>query len=184
MIIGACLWIPQALWQKLGGFPEWFGSIAEDMYLCCCARLAGYDVRALPVSGYRHWQGKSFSGNRVAENHLSTTYRRRALSERNKSYVMALTYPAPLFQLIFPLHLVLLMMEGLVLALLKREWRMFREIYWTCFKALWLERGRIFRLRREIQHRRRISLKLFLSVFKLAPHKLRMLLRHGLPHLK
>ena len=184
MVIGACLWIPKRLWDELGGFPEWFGSIAEDMYLCCRARLAGYAVRALPVSGYRHWQGKSFGGNRVAEKRLSTTFRRRALSERNKTYVMVLTYPAPLFQLISPLHLVLLLAEGLVLALLKREWLLFQGIYWACFKALWSERGRVIRLRREIQHRRQISLMRFISVFKLIPHKLRMLLRHGLPHIK
>ena len=42
MVIGACLWIQKGLWEELGGFPEWFGSIAEDMYLCCRARLAGY----------------------------------------------------------------------------------------------------------------------------------------------
>ncbi|MDP4029931.1 MAG: glycosyltransferase [Gallionella sp.] len=184
MVVGACLWIPKRLWDELGGFPEWFGSIAEDMYLCCRARLAGYAVRALPGSGYRHWQGKSFGGNRVTENRLSTTFRRRALSERNKTYVMVLTYPAPLFQLIFPLHLVLLLAEGLALALLKREWLLFQEIYWACFKALWSERGRVIRLRREIQHRRQISLMRFISVFKLIPHKLRMLLRHGLPHIK
>ena len=40
---GACLWIPKSLWQELGGFPEWFGSVAEDLYLCCRARLAGQD---------------------------------------------------------------------------------------------------------------------------------------------
>ena len=184
MVIGACLWIPRWLWNELGGFPEWFGSIAEDMYLCCRARLAGYAVRALPVSGYRHWQGKSFGGNRVAENRLSTTYRRRALSERNKSFVMVLTYPAPLLQLVFPLHLLLLLAEGVALALLKREWRLFQGIYWACFESLWLERGRILRFRREIQSRKKIGSKLFVHVFKLLPHKLRMLLRHGLPQLK
>ena len=24
MVIGACLWIPRTLWEKLGGFPDWF----------------------------------------------------------------------------------------------------------------------------------------------------------------
>ncbi|MDI1246850.1 MAG: glycosyltransferase, partial [Rhodoferax sp.] len=76
MVIGACLWLPKSLWDELGGFPEWFESIAEDMYLCCRARLAGYAVRALAVSGYRHWQGKSFGGNRVANNRLASTFRR------------------------------------------------------------------------------------------------------------
>jgi hypothetical protein len=71
------------------------------MYLCCVARLWGHPVRALPASGYRHWQGKSFGGNRVADNRLSTTFRRRALSERNKTFVMAMTRPSPGFNFYF-----------------------------------------------------------------------------------
>ncbi|EKD32459.1 MAG: glycosyl transferase family protein, partial [uncultured bacterium] len=50
MITGACLWLPRAMWNKLGGFPEWFGSLAEDVYLCCFARLLGYPVKALSSS--------------------------------------------------------------------------------------------------------------------------------------
>lgn len=183
MVIGACLWLPQSLWFELNGFPEWFGSIAEDMYLCCCARLAGYPVRSLAISGYRHWQGRSFGGNRVVDNRLSSTVRRRALSERNKSYVMVLAYPAPLFQLIFPLHLALLVLEGAALALIKRKRGLFQDIYLACFMALWQERGRLFLLRRKIQTRRKISLRQFWSVFQWVPHKLRLLLRHGLPRL-
>src|SRR5690606_15004053 len=38
-VIGACLWIPRDLWNELGGFPEWMGSLAEDLYLCGIARL-------------------------------------------------------------------------------------------------------------------------------------------------
>lgn len=184
MVIGACLWVPKDLWNELGGFPEWFGSIAEDMYLCCRARLAGYAVRALPVSGYRHWQGKSFGGNRVAENRLSTTLRRRALSERNKSFVMALTYPTPFFQLIFPLHLILLLAEGVVLALLKRRWALFRDIYLAAMKGLWNERGRLRLLRRRLQAQRSVGRWCFFGVFRWFPHKLRLLLRHGVPQIR
>lgn len=57
MVAGACLWIPKALWQELDGFPEWFGSVAEDLFLCSRARLAGHPVRALATSGYRHRVG-------------------------------------------------------------------------------------------------------------------------------
>jgi GT2 family glycosyltransferase len=183
MVIGACLWIPKRLWDELGGFPEWFGSIAEDMYLCCRARLAGYAVRALPASGYRHWQGKSFGGNRVAENRLSTTFRRRALSERNKSFVMVLTYPAPLFQIIFPLHLVLLLVEGVALALIKREYRLFRDIYLACISALWQERKRLVRLRQEIQAGRPINWQTFVAPFIWQLRKLNLLLCHGVPRI-
>ncbi|MCZ7654266.1 MAG: hypothetical protein M5R42_08205 [Rhodocyclaceae bacterium] len=66
MVAGACLWIPKHLWDELGGFPEWFGSIGEDLYLCCMARLAGHPVRAPGTSGYRHGVGASFGGGKVS----------------------------------------------------------------------------------------------------------------------
>jgi GT2 family glycosyltransferase len=185
MVSGACLWIPRLLWQELGGFPDWFGSLAEDLYLCSLTRLNGYSVQTLGTSGFLHHVGKSFGGGKITkENHLVTSRKRRTLSERNKSFVMALTYPAPLFQLIFPLHLVLLLLEGLLLALIKGDMGLFNDIYFACIKALWLERGRISRLRREAQSKRVIGLRVFLSVFQLVPHKLRMLLRHGMPQIR
>ncbi len=181
MVIGACLWIPKNLWNELEGFPEWFGSIAEDMYLCCRARLAGYAVRALTVSGYRHWQGKSFGGNRVVENQLTTTFRRRALSERNKTFVMVGTCPGIMLNIVLPMHLMQLMAEGIILAVIKREWWLFQMIYWRCLKSLWQERGKLSQLRHHIQARRKIGIRMFYSAFQPFPHKLRMLLRHGLP---
>lgn len=181
MVIGACLWIPKGLWEELGGFPEWFGSIAEDMYLCCRARLAGYPVRALGDSGYRHWVGQSFGGGRVADNRLVTTFRRRALSERNKSYVMAIIYPAPWSYLLFPLHLLTLLLEGLVLSLLTRRLDYWRQIYCPCFAALWRERKRLQLLRITVQAGRLTSRIGFFKVFKFLPHKLRMLVQYGIP---
>ena len=72
MAIGACLWIPVRIWNLLGGFPEWFGSIGEDLFICSAARIAGFDVICLPQSGYRHWQGKSFGGNRAGAEGISS----------------------------------------------------------------------------------------------------------------
>lgn len=185
MVSGACLWLPRELWDELGGFPDWFGSLAEDLYLCSLARLSGYSVQTPALSGFRHHVGKILGGGKVTrENRLVTSVKRRSLSERNKSFVMAITYPTPLFLLIFPLHLVLLLAEGAILALVKREWTLLHDIYLACFQALWRERRRIFLLRRETQPRRKIGLRSFLTGFQLAPHKLRMLLRHGLPQLK
>lgn len=66
MVLGACLWIPKALWEEMGGFPEWFGSVGEDLYLCCRARLAGYPVRVPARSGYLHRVGQSFGGGEGA----------------------------------------------------------------------------------------------------------------------
>jgi GT2 family glycosyltransferase len=181
MIIGACLWMPVMLWNECGGFPEWFGSMAEDMYLCCVARLWGHPVCVLPDSGFRHWVGMSFGGGKVKNNQLVTSRKRRALSERNKSFVMAITYPSILFHLIFPLHLVLLVTEGLMLTLIKCELKTFKEVYLNCFSALWRERSRLVRLRREVQAHRKISRLNFLAVFTPVPHKLRMVIRHGMP---
>jgi GT2 family glycosyltransferase len=185
MIIGACLWLPKTLWVELGGFPEWFHTLAEDMWLCARARLAGYPVRAIGTSGFRHWVGHSLGGGKVtSDKRLATSRHRRALSERNKSFVMVITYPSPLFQVLFPLHLVLLVLEGAILALIKWELKLFQGIYLACLRSLWQERERLFRLRQKIQAERSISLSLFWSAFQIVPHKLRMLLRHGLPHLK
>ncbi|HEX7888489.1 MAG TPA: glycosyltransferase [Ramlibacter sp.] len=185
MIIGACLWLPRTLWAELGGFPEWFHTLAEDMWLCARARLAGHPVRAIARSGFRHRVGHSLGGGKVtADRRLVTSRRRRALSERNKSFVMAVTYPSPLFQVLFPLHLVLLLLEGAVLALAKRDLKLLRDIYFACLRSLWQERKRLIRLRQEIQAERVVGLRSFWSAFQAAPYKLQMLLRHGFPHLK
>ena len=184
MVIGACLWIPKPLWTEIGGFPDWFGSIAEDMYVCCVARLWGYQVRVLPNSGYRHWQGKSFGGNRVTDNRLSTTFRRRALSERNKSYVMVLTSPAPWHIVLLPIHLIVLAAEGGALTLARPDGRLWREVYAPAFAHLWAEKARLRQLRGLVQGSRRISLTAWLGPLHWMPWKLRTLVRHGLPEVK
>jgi GT2 family glycosyltransferase len=184
MVVGACLWIPRSLWDELGGFPEWFHTLAEDMYLCNRARLGGYPVRALASSGFRHWVGKSLGGGKVLDRRLVTSRRRRILSERNKSFVMVLTYPAPLLHVLLPLHLLALVIEGVLLAGMKRDGSLFRDIYWACFNGLWQERRRLSDLRRAIQSTRRANLAAWLSVFVLWPHKLRLLARHGLPSIR
>lgn len=185
MIIGACLWLPRKLWTELGGFPEWFHTLAEDMYLCCRARLLGHPVQALSFSGFRHRVGHSLGGGRVtSEKRLVTSQKRRALSERNKAYVMALTYPAPIFYCLFPLHLALLLAEGVTLALLKRDRALFREIYFAAIKGVWRERGHLCQQRRELQMQRQIGRWHFFAVFSWFPHKLRLLLKHGVPEIR
>lgn len=182
MVIGACLWIPKTLWEELDGFPEWFGSIAEDLYLCCRARLTGYAVRALGVSGYRHWQGTSFGGNRVVDNRLATTFRRRALSERNKSFVMTITYPLPLLALILPMHLLLLLAEGVLLSLIRCQREYLARIYLPVLMSLFRQHKRLWEIRQAVHSGRgRASLLTYLSAMTPWPHKLRMLIKHGLP---
>lgn len=183
MVIGACLWIPKALWQELGGFPEWFGSIGEDLYLCCRARLKGYPVRAMGISGYHHQVGASFGGGKVQGDRLTTTFRRRALSERNKTFVMATCYPGILLIWLLPLHLVLIHLEGLLLTLIKGDSTVWNKIYAPLLPALWRQRQTLLSLRKSVQSQRKVSLRSWLVPYCWIPWKLRMLIRHGLPNL-
>jgi GT2 family glycosyltransferase len=179
--IGACLFLPRALWNELGGFPEWMGSIAEDMYLCCLARLRGSSVTVAPRSGYRHRQGMSFGGNRVDAGKLQSTYRRRFLSERNKTAVMVICTPTWLVWPMFALHGALLAIEGMALSLLKADLRIWREIYGATLQAIALGSGSWRTRRLDVQRNRAIGLRRWFGAFKWWPRKLALLRRHGLP---
>ncbi|MDX9994575.1 MAG: glycosyltransferase [Rhodocyclaceae bacterium] len=180
---GACLWIPKRLWQELGGFPEWFGSVGEDLYLCCRARLAGYPVRAPGKSGYRHRVGQSFGGGKAVAGRLVSTYRRRALSERNKNFVMLICHPLPLLLVVLPLHVLLLLLEGSLLSLLRMDRRPLTDIYLPALAGCWHEHVRLRALHCAVQAGRRAGLRDYLSAFTLVPRKLSLLLRHGPPRL-
>ncbi len=179
--IGACLFLPRALWFDLGGFPEWMGSIAEDMYLCCCARLRGISVRVTSTSGYVHRQGASFGGNRVDAGKLSTTYRRRRLSECNKSAVMVICTPTALVWPLLIVHLCALFFEGTVLSLLKRERRIWLEIYAPTFGFIARELLPLRIRRHKVQCTRQVTLRVYFREFIFMPRKLSMLWRYGLP---
>jgi GT2 family glycosyltransferase len=183
MVIGACLWLPRTLWDTLGGFPSWIGSIAEDMYICCAARQRGYDVRCLPESGYRHRQGQSFGGNRVDDGRLVTTYRRRALSERNKTFLLAIFTPWSGWRMLLALHLALLLAEGALFSLLRRDLRPWRDVYLGAVTAAWLHRKLLRALRGELQATRCVTARHYYSAFTWLPRKLALLRRYGLPTL-
>ena len=184
MVMGSCLWIPRALWEELGGFPEWFGSLAEDLYLCCLARLRGVPVRVPPESGYDHWVGRSFKGGKVVRNALQTSYRRRALSERNKSFTFYVCWPTALVYPSFTLHLILLSLEGLLLSTIKADRNILESIYLPCMASVWKERNRLLQERSRVQRSTRIGLVRFLLVFTPIPYKIKMLLRFGLPAIR
>lgn len=183
-VIGACLFTSHALWNELGGFPEWFGSIAEDMYLCCLARLRGLPVQVTPTSGYRHRQGASFGGNRAGESGLSTTYRRRALSERNKTAVMVICTPTWLVWPLLVLHLCMLVMEGALLVLLKRDTRIWGEIYGPTLGYIARGSGALRAIRRPAQRARCIGPSTWFHAFVIWPRKFVLLRRHGLPEVR
>lgn len=179
-VIGACMWVPRQLWHDLGGFPEWFGSIAEDMYLCCAARLRGTVVRCVEGSGYRHHQGASFGGNR-ADGALRTTYRRRALSERNKTRVLLICTPGMVVWPLLALHVLALGIEGLVLSLLRLDIRLWRKVYQPSLLLPLSDRKVIHEHRSGVQRSRTISLSQWLSTLSWQLRKLAMLRRYGAP---
>ncbi len=182
MIIGACLFLPKTLWNHLGGFPPWFESLAEDMYICCLARLWGFPVKAIASSGFDHWVGRSLGGGKVTNKRkLSTTISRRAKSERNKTFVMVICFPAPFVWLIFPVHLVALALEGGVLSFLKKDKTLWAVIYWNCLKGQWRFKQKLFQKRRSTQCKRSGTKRSFFKTFILFPQKLLLVLKHGFP---
>jgi GT2 family glycosyltransferase len=183
-VIGACMFLPRELWIHLGGFPEWFGSIAEDMYLCCLARIRGLPVVAVPKSGYRHRQGASFGGNRINAGKLQSTYRRRVLSERNKTAVMVICTPTAWVWPLLMVHCVLLVVEGATLALMKRDAGIWREVYRHALGCVLRSVGEWRARRRDVQRSRQVGLLNYLRGFVCTPRKFSLLLRHGVPDLQ
>lgn len=184
MAIGACMFLPRSLWNDLGGFPDWIESIGEDMYLCCLARLHGHDVTALHYSGFRHRLGASFGGARVTGKKLSTTLRRRRLSERNKTYVLFLCTPTPAMWLLLAIHLASLLLEGLIVSSVRLDPRVFTQIYAGTLRSLILERSRLLTLRTHIQKARAVTVRSYFRPFTGLPYKLVMLFRFGIPKLE
>jgi GT2 family glycosyltransferase len=181
MVMGACLWIPRNLWLELEGFPEWFGSIGEDLYLCCLARLRGYSVEVLPYSGYKHYVGHSFGGGKVFNQGLRTTYKRRALSERNKTFVMLLCYPTILLAFLLPLHFLLLAIEGLLLSIMKFDKKPLVKIYLPVFLACWQKRKQLWQERSKLYSASRVHTRMFIAPMQWFPHKLILFVRHRVP---
>ncbi|UUZ65745.1 hypothetical protein LP417_15950 [Polaromonas sp. P1-6] len=98
--------------------------------------------------------------------------------------MMTSTYPGVILALVLPLHLALLIMEGILLSLFKSDITLWRTIYAPLLPSLWQTRNKLLRLRQEIQEQRRISLKEWMAVFRLRPYKMEMLFKHGLPEVR
>lgn len=179
-VIGACMWCPRDAWQSLGGFPEWMGSLAEDIYLCGVARLRGMPVRTLVTSGYRHRQGATFGGNR-ADGGLRTTTKRRRLSERNKTRALCILTPGLAVWPLLAIHLIALALEGLALCLLSRDTALWREVYGVAIATPFRD-ANLLRAERRVQMRHQnISLSQWFSTTRWQSRKLTLALRYGVP---
>lgn len=184
MAMGSCLWIPRSTWNASKGLPIWFKSMAEDMYICFFTQIMGNHVRCLSKSGYLHRVGYSFGGGKVINNGLSSTFKRRSLSERNKTFIMLIFYPKMLLSLIIPLHIISLMMECAVLCVHKRSTKPFREIYMKIATDTIQNKNNIIQERLLVKSVKSASFLSILPVFTIIPYKLKMLIKHGLPKLK
>jgi len=155
-------------------------SIGEDLYLCNLARLHGIPVRVLRDSHYRHRQGASFGGNR-ANGGLSTSIRRRYLSERNKTRALMVLAPGPIMWLLLIMHLFALVGEGSVLSLLRRDTTLLREIYLPAIATPFRERAALLRHRRQVQASRTVTMHEWYSAVRWRLQKLSLLRTYGTP---
>lgn len=178
---GACLWIPVSVWRKVGGFPPWFESVAEDIFLCTAARLLGHRVLVLNDPGFDHWVGRQLGGGKVIHGRLRTTSRRRRLSERNKTYGMLCCHPWPSLLALLPLHLLLLVAEALLLLATGTRPAHVRHIYLGLPGEIYRNRREIARLRSGLAKVRKVTAAEYFSTTRWWPAKLVMISRHGMP---
>lgn len=184
-VMGSCLWIPRVLWERIGGFPEWIGSIGEDTFLCLGAWQAGVKVRVISSTGYDHVVGFSFGGGKVAAGKLSTTMRRRFLSERNRLCILSVFCPTILLPLALLIQISEMLIEGFAISLSQRDTRFLREVSLRAIASAWSMHSTIATERRRI---RRIfgafPLRRWLSLITIIPQKARAVWRFGIPDVR
>lgn len=181
MVIGACLWLPLELWDRIGGFPEWFETNAEDVYLCCYARLLGHRIYVPGKSGFLHMIGHSLGGGKSDDNKLTVSVRRRYFSERNRLFVQWLFYPLWLVPFTTAANLIVLIVEAIVLSIANRKLSLIWDIYMKSQVDASFRLGTVKAVRRKAMRLRAISFSNFLTPFTLIPQKLRLLQSSGLP---
>jgi GT2 family glycosyltransferase len=90
---GACLAIPRADWEQLGGFPEHFFMYCEDVDLSLRLRLRGDELAMIPDARVEH----SYE--------FAKGPRKWRSLERNRLATVIRTYPAALLALVAPMLL-------------------------------------------------------------------------------
>ncbi len=181
MVIGACMWVPADLWAKVDGFPEWFETNAEDVYLCCYARLLGYRIYVPEKSGFLHRIGHTLGGGKSEDNKLQISIRRRYFSERNRLYVQWLFYPIWLVPITTIVNWTVLIMEALLLSISNRKASLIWDIYLKSQLDAIAAVKTVTRARRAAMQSREISFATFFGAFTFIPQKLRLLFSSGLP---
>ena len=181
MVIGACMWIPTQLWHRIGGFPEWFETNAEDVYLCCYARLLGYRIYVPGRSGFLHMIGHTLGGGKSESNKLKISTRRRYFSERNRLFVQWLFYPVWLLPFTTIANIAVLSLEAIVLSVANRNFSLVREIYLKSQLDAFASIKTVLRCRRAAMQSREVSYAVFFAPFTFLPQKLRLLFSTGIP---
>jgi GT2 family glycosyltransferase len=181
MVMGACMWIPARVWRQIGGFPEWFVTNAEDVYLCCYARALGYKIFVPQESGFHHIVGHSLGGGKLSGERLRISPRRRHFSERNRLLIQCVFYPAWMLPLTVAANLLALLVEAALLILFNRRSNFAKFVYVESLKSAWRARDHALATRKTVAKARRTSTSAFFAPFKLVPQKLRLLAQFGLP---
>jgi hypothetical protein len=146
--------------------------------------LKGYPVQVTETSGYNHFQGRSFGGNRADNGNLVSTFRRRALSERNKLYVMFVLTPSAVMWVLLIFHLLLLCFEGVFLSFVRWNRQIWQNIYFSSMHNLFENFAFLNKLRCSVQEVRQCIFVDYFRPFSPIPRKLVMLIRYGIPKIK
>jgi GT2 family glycosyltransferase len=181
MVIGACMWVPADLWRSIGGFPEWFETNAEDVYLCCYARLLGFKIYVHEESGFLHMIGHSLGGGKATAHSLTISVQRRYFSERNRLFIQWLFYPLWLIPITTAANLIVLIVEALLLAIANRKASLIRDIYIRSQRDALSMLETLRPARSTAMGSREISFLKFFGRFTFIPQKLRLLFSAGLP---
>jgi GT2 family glycosyltransferase len=181
MVIGACLWLSRELWNRIGGFPEWFETNAEDAYLCCYARFLGHRIYVPGKSGFLHMVGHSLGGGKSEAKKLTISVRRRYFSERNRLYVQWLFYPLWLVPLTTAANLIVLVVEALVLSIANRRLSLIWDIYIRSQAGAFAGIKEVQTARKIAMQDRVMPFSVFFGGFTAFPQKLRLLFSSGLP---
>lgn len=143
---GACLAIPMASWQEVGGFPEEFFMYHEDVDISVRLRSAGHAVGIEPAAVVAH------------DYEFSASAEKWLWLERNRLAFLVRTYPAPLLALLFP---ALLATELALLLVAGRGGWGTQKLRANFEFVRWLPR--LLRERRQVQAARTVSAAEFAS---------------------